>query len=204
MKYNLSFYLKSIGIAFILGFIVFTGINRCNKSPVNINPPIINVLQAKTPTTQEQQVVPQGHVAVVTIKPKKVVEQRWERIDTSIVVSVDQKCNTCVAYTQIDNTKTFIGFSFVPKVYLAYVNDEFSLGYDQEIFRIAKFSFDGLISFPYLGIGSSYNITNNFFVIGGLQIKYIQYESIDKIGTYWFSVNELKKIYPLIGLGFNF
>ncbi len=164
---------------------------------------IVQPLKTYTPTAEERAVIPAGDTAIGSIHiPKARVPNRWHNTNSTVVVSTDSKCNTCPAhYTEITKVKTYIGLSLAPKFFLGYSNNGLQFGYDQELFRVSRFSLDGLVSFPSVGVSIDYNITNNFFVLGGLNYNYLSYSDIRDISTYTFKLGGLG---PIVGVGFYF
>lgn len=183
-----------------LAFIFYNSYKSCN--PINvIGQKIIN-LDVKTPTVKEKDLAPPNHRVIGVVTPAKNKDSRFVRTDTKVIISVDNKCNTCIAATQVNNTKTFIGFSFEPKVYAGVANKGFLLGYSQGFFRWGHVSTDLILGFPGFGLGLSYNITNNFGLTLAGVFQYLNYTSISDIDSYSFS-SDMSTIRPSLGLSFN-
>lgn len=139
-----------------------------------------------------------------TIKLKSMVGDDKSRIKTTTIALISD-CITCTARAVlVEESKTFVGFSFRSKLYLGYTNDSTTLGYAQEFFRYGKTSVNGLATLPYLGLGASYDLTNNFFALGGLNVQYLKYNKMEDIGSYHIDLDELKKPYPVVAIGFYF
>ena len=102
------------------------------------------------------------------------------------------------------STEQFVGMSFSPKAYIGFNNHGLTAGYDQEVFRWGKASLDIPISFPYIGIGAGWSITNNTFGIVATTFDYLQYEDIQDPKTYNFDIGEMSKAHLMLGLGFFF
>lgn len=195
----------TIVIICIAAFFAYNTFQSCvgPKPPPKV---VVTPLKTVTPTDAEKAIVPDGHDVLGVLRPvRNPRPDRWERTDTSIVISADSKCNTCTPeYTQNTTTTTFIGFSFEPKFYVGFTNSEVTLGYSQGIARWGRLGLDTLITFPYVGLGVTYNLTNNLSVLLGANTQYIQHEGLENVGSYNFDTNELSKFYPLIGGTFHF
>ncbi len=191
-------------VVFFLGlFYGITRIQGCDSKPVGTV--TVEQLKTVTPTTKEKDAVPEGRTAIGTIKPKiKTNLDRSVVIDTSIVAHVDSKCNTCpVGYTEVDTVKRKFGFVSYPKFYVGY-SDGLTLGYAHEFFRYGKLGLNATLTLPSVGLGLSHDITNNFFVMAGANIHYVEYNKIDDFSSYKFDVDKMKTVYPLGAFGFHF
>ncbi len=188
-------------ILIIVGFVV-SKFQGCGFPQENTT--VITPLKTVTPTDEDKRIVGPGKEAIGVIKPKDATKRnnKWTKTDTKIIIAADSKCNTCLSYIQVDKTKTFLGFDFEPKIYLGYTNTGFTLGYDQGIFRYGKTSLDLLISFPTIGAGLSYNLTNNFFILGGALVPYVGYNTYEDTNSYKFGISN--QVGGLAAAGFCF
>ncbi len=201
-----------IGIVLILllisGVSFFKGCFGPKLPSIDSGKPAIIVKPAKTavPTKEDLKNVPSDHTIITVIKPSVTpISSPWEKIDTKIIIHKDSKCNSCVAeYTEVLTAKKYIGFSFKSKFVLGYADSKILPGLGLEFFRIGKYSSDLLVSFPYAGLGLSYNITNGFFIGAGADIRYLNYREFSDIGSYSFGTNMFNNIYPQAHLGFHF
>ncbi len=172
------------------------------KAPIKV---VTQPLNLQKPSEIEKNSVPKNHKIIGVLKPVSSDSNgnRWEKKDTSIVVHIDEKCNTCSAeYQQVVVTKPYFGFSFHPKFYIGMANGDISLGYNQEILRARRVTLDGLISIPYAGLGVSLNVTDNFYVGGGAVVKYIEYSHLTDAMSY--RQTNLTQVGPIVYLGFYF
>lgn len=205
--------LENLKNTLIIGFIllVFAGlfsfyIKSCRPEPIVDGPALVTAAKTVTPTAEDKKVVPSDHKIITVIKPNKTpVIDGWEIKDKKIIVHVDSKCATCAAeYTQVDSTKTYVGFSFRPKFFLGYSDNTLIPGYDQEIFRFGRTSVDLLASVPYVAIAMDYNITKGFFIGAGGYFKYANYKEITDVGSYSINLDFWKTVYPGAQMGFHF
>lgn len=188
----------------ILGIIILTKFQSCGL-PLN-NTTTVTDLKVTTPTNEDKNLVGPDKKAVgrLDIKNQKERPTKWLDKKTHIVIAEDSKCNTCpTTYVQVDKTKTFLGWDFEPKIALTYAPYGLGLTYDQGIFRYGKFTIDALISFPGIGLGLGFNLTNNTFILAGAQWQYGKYKSMTDFDTYAIILPEYK-IVPVIGVGFGF
>ncbi len=183
---------------------IFSAFKSCGK-PDNQPTHVIQPLKTQVPTDYDKSIVPAGRTAIGVIKPiAEIKSHPWEKKEVKIIAHVDSKCNTCpVNYLQDTKTKIFVGFSFKPKLYLGY-DQQLTLGYDQELFRVGRFSLDYLLTIPTTGLGIGYNLTDNFFIGAGANVRYLQYESFTAINTYKFDLEKMQLVYPIAYIGFGF
>lgn len=199
-----SYILSGIFILLIITGIILK-FQGCGKQPANTT--VVTPLKVQTPSTEDQTFVPEGLKAVgrLDIKNQNERPNKWTKKDTHIVIAADQKCNTCVSYIQIDKIKMFVGFDFEAKIYLGYnTSVGLNIGYDQGIYRVGKFSLDGLISFPTFGLGLGYNLTNNLQALIGGQYSYGGYNKLEDFSSYYFAPVNWGMPAPMAGLSFAF
>lgn len=164
----------------------------------------------ETPTKNVEDAIrktqgPDAKIKGVISVDTKQGEDKSKRTKVSVVLVEDAKCNTCSPrVVQIDESTTFIGFSFRPKFYLGMTQQTPTLGYAQEFFRWGKVTSNLTLGFPSAGLGLGYDITNNFYGIAGANVRYMEYKEIGDISSYNVDTTELTKIYPMIGIGFYF
>lgn len=188
----------------ILSFFVITKIQDCN-GPEN-NTTKVTELETLKPSDEDKKLVGPGKIATgrLDLKDQDNRPKKWLDKKTHIVIAVDEKCNTCTSYHQVDKVKTFRGVDFESKIFLGYTPSlGLSIGYDQQFFRYGKFTTDILLTFPALGIALEYNLTNNIYVLGGGLWHYGTYKSITDIDTYAIILPEYK-ITPVLGVSFSF
>lgn len=195
-----------VGIIIAVVVLAFQVFKACNDKDDPTIGTEITPLKTHTPTPDEQEVVPEGHTAIGTIKP--IINPnplRWLNSDTAVVVSADNDCNTCLAFTQKTDTKLFLGVSLHPKAFVGWNNHGLTAGYDQELFRWGRFSLDAIVGFPlYVGPAIGCSITNNTFALIGPTFDIIQVEDLSDPQTYRFNLNEFGTANLTIGLGFFF
>ncbi len=132
-------------------------------------------------------------------------EDKSKKIKTTIVLIEDPKCNTCnPKVAEVTEESTYLGFSFKPKFYIGMTATTPTIGYAQEFFRWGKLSSNLTLGVPTAGLGTSYDITNNFYGIVGANIRYLEYKEVGDISSYNIDASNLTKIYPMIGVGFYF
>lgn len=171
----------------------------------------VGVQPTVTPTDEDRAVVDKvvGRDAIIKGKidlgKKQKGDDKSKVTDTSIIVVADSKCNTCAPiFVRKEKDSLFLGFSFRPKVYAGTGFGGNSFGYAQEFFRFGKATANGLVSFPTVGLGLGYDITNNFYGLLGANTNYVQYDNIGNLESYRFDPKELGVVKPLIGIGFYF
>lgn len=198
---NYKIYL--IAFLIVIGFYILNKVQGCAP---NDGGTIITPLKTVTPSEQDRAVIPVGRIAIGVIKPKvNNRPNKWEKVDTKIIAHVDAKCNTCdVNYTQVDERKKFIGFDFEPKFLIGAVGGKMLLAYNQGIFRYERFTIDAFAGLPAIGAGLGFNLTNNLYLLGGVAWKYLSYEAMDQIDTYYIDLKDIGTVRPTIGIGFVF
>lgn len=189
-------------------FFIMNKINSCNNNVPIVTPPI-NIVNQLTPVPTkvgDTAKVPDGRKIIAVYKPTvKIASPRDKKIEARYIIHTDPACTTCTPGVTEDITiKTKIGFVFEPKVYAGYTLGGPTFGYAQGFFRYGKTSLDALLSIPYIGIGGSYNVTDNFFVLAGANSRYLSYNSIEEIGSYQLDLAGFTKVAPLVGIGFFF
>jgi hypothetical protein len=202
--------IQFLPIILIVGllFVVMNKINSCNNNIPIVSPPV-HVITQLTPSpvsVGDTAKVPAGREAVSVFKPTvKIASPRDKKIDVRFIIHTDPKCVTCTpGVTEDVIIKTKFGFVFEPKLYIGYTNSAPTIGYAQGFFRYGKTSLDALVTVPYLGIGGTYLITDNFFLLAGANTRYINYNSIEDVGSYALDLTGFTKIFPLVGAGFHF
>ncbi len=184
-------------IVFIMLLSYFRSCNIIHNNTTGVA--VIQQLKTFTPTTAEAKDVPVGDKAEGVIRlPRAPKTPIGTTAETSLVIS--SACNTCIShYTEVVKVKTIIGISFKPKFFIGGNINGLTLGYDQELFRIGRYSLDGLVSVPYFGTSVSYSITQNFFGLAGVQYQYFIYNPLTNE-----NVGLVGLITPVIGCGFAF
>lgn len=202
--------LKLLPIIFgvVLLFLVMNKINSCNNNVPIFEQPI-HVVSQLTPVPQnvgDTAKVPDGRkIESVYVPTVKIASPRDKKITARYIIHSDPKCLTCTpGVTEDVSIKTKIGFVFEPKVYIGYTNGGGTGGLGLGLFRYGKTGLDLLVTLPYIGGGLSYLITDNFFVLGGANIKYISYNSYEEVGTYSIDLGAAQKVLPILGAGFYF
>lgn len=177
---------KYIFYTLLLLVLIFVGYNlKKSFFPTSlVNQTIVNNLETKTPTVDDQNHIPVNTHIIAVAVIKKPTPNRFIKDDPRIVVVVDNKCNTCTHIVQIDKPVTYFGFVNEPKAYMGYSNNKLLMGYSQGFFRYGRYSTDAILGFPAVGLGLSYSITNNLAVTAGAVFEYLSYQSISNLSTY--------------------
>jgi len=183
-------------------------INSCNNNVPLISQPV-NIVNQLTPVPTkvgDSSKVPEGRKLATAFKPTvKIASPRDKKIEARFLIHTDPNCVTCTPGVTEDITiKTKFGFVFEPKFYIGTTNSGLTLGYAQGFFRYGKTSLDALITVPYLGLGGTYLVTDNFFLLAGVNSRYLDYNSIEDIGSYSIDLAGFTKVFPLVGVGFHF
>lgn len=202
-------YLKiGIIVTLFLGFFYYINkIQSCSSIVAKLdNKPIVVPVKDTTLNEEEKKLIPSDKKIERVVKlADKGNGPRDKVIIDKIAVLSDPKCVTCTpTVINIVSAKDKFGFTSYPKFYIGHTNSEWTVGYAHEFFRYAKYGLNLNVTFPYVGATITRDLTNNFFVMLGLDVKYVQYNSIDEPGSYHFSSDFYKKQYPLIGCGFFF
>jgi len=201
--------LPYIAGAILLVFVI-NKMNSCGK----INIPSVIGGQAATvvipltptaPTSDDYVHVPTGATITAVVKPTvPIATGIGQTASVSIIVYTDPKCNTCTGYQQVVVVKEKIGFVLEPKAYFGYTDTRTVIGLGLGLFRYGKTSLNALLTVPYVGLGAGYNITNNFYILAGVNSRYLDYNSIGDISSWKLNTADITKIQPLIGVGFHF
>lgn len=161
-----------IGALIILGFIGISKIQSC--SGPKFNPPKEVIEQNKTllPVSPDLlKDLPNGVVAVGAIVDKNVSQDPSKTIQTTHVLTKDSL--GAIKYTDITQIKARYGFVLEPKFYVGY-SDSLTAGLGVAVIRLNKVTVDCLVSYPAVGIGTSYQLTNNTFIGLAATGKYFQ------------------------------
>ena len=200
--------IKTYALIILLVLIGLFAINSVQKSCKPITPSgsvTITPLKTFTPNALDNSSVPFGNTVITVLHPTPVVVRPWQDANEHIVVSADSKCSTCsVSYTQVVKVTNKLGFSFQPKFYLGYNKDGLTIGYNQGIFRYGRYTFNGLVSFPYVGLSIAADLTNNFFTFIGGSVTYVAWDNKSDPNTYYIPVSQLTNVRPIVGIGWNF
>lgn len=190
-------------IVVVLAFQFINNIQSCH----NTKPAVVvesNIALKPVPTTYATYVPTDAHI-------HGMIENTHDSADPSVtttivtVIHTDGKCNTCTPkVTQITKTKPVYGLVNEPKMYFGASNSDVAFGYAHSFIRFNKLTVDALIGIPHIGLGSSYQLTNNFFIGGAAGIKYLQYDSIGAISSYNLSIEIPLKVQPVGYIGFRF
>lgn len=166
--------------------------------------PVVTPATIVTPSKNDQANVPVGNIIKEVIIPKHETTrpQKGYVEKERILVSVDPKCNTCIAHTSVLTTYRYFGFDFEPKLYMGIVQGKGILGYDQGIIRYTNFTFDWMFTFPYTGPMIGYNITNNLSALAGANIKYLNCDDCSVVKDLKLATSI--DLYPAVGIGFAF
>lgn len=182
----------------ITGIITNNGSTEIHVSDAKIEKP------SKTVEDAVRIKVGKDAAIVGSIKLTPTVGEDKSKVSTTSVVLVND-CVTCtVRAVIVEEKKNYLGFSFRPKFYIGYIDDSISIGYAQEVFRYSKYSLNGTLTVPYVGLGFSYDVTNNFYFMGSANSRYIGYNSVKDIGSYHLDLDAIKQPYPMLSIGFYF
>lgn len=195
-----------IGAAVVLGFLVINKIQSC--SGPSIDKPTQTVEQNKDlekVTKEQEKYVPAGAKPLGVIIDKEKSQDPSKIIEKTHIIHTDPSGNTnTLKYTDIIKIKNVYGLVFEPKFYGGYTDSNLTLGLGAAIVRLNKITFDGLVSFPYVGLGTSYQITNNTFLGVGATAKYLNYKEIKDFSTYSANLQPQNSILPLVYFGARF
>lgn len=181
---------------------LFIGINKIQSCHGPVSGTTVTPLAVATPTDVEKKLAEnvKGVIKIDTVKPK-----RDKKVTAKVLISQDPRCNTCAAkYIQVIDVKTYFGFTNSPKLYLGYTKDTPTVGYAHEFFRWGKTGLNLNVTFPFVGSSLTYDITDNFDLLLGGNIQYVQYNRIGEPSSYYIDTDKMKSVYPLIGAAFFF
>lgn len=202
-------YRKIFSIAAILCVLVYViaKAQSCSSFFFNNNGTTV-VIPVKTvePNKDDLAVVPPDKkIDKVVRLGDTPVRRRGTNIENRVIVVSDPKCTTCTVDV-IHTIKVTSKFEFgnYPKFYIGLAGTDVNFGYAHEFVRYDKYGLNAMVTLPYIGLSLSRDITNNFYGYLGVQLKYIQYNSIDKVDSYVYDPEFYKKPYPALGVGFFF
>jgi hypothetical protein len=201
--------MKAIIIAIVvLCAIMFLVFNFKSCSPIGKIIPGGTVVAAKTvtPTSSDWQKIPTGNtITAKVIIPKPKPNKPGIDTNTSVIVSVDPKCNTCntsVVVVETDSIK--FGFYNEPKLFVGRTVDLWTIGVEVGSLRWYRYSLNVLLTMPYFGLGLNYDITENLSLIGAANIRYLQFKQYNDISSYKFGITQPLYVEPMLGVAFAF
>ncbi len=196
-----------LGAAIVLGFLAINKIQSCSSLFPGDKPvEIVEQNKDLTPVTEDQKkYIPIGAKPLGYIKDKVSTQDPSKRIEITHIIHTDPNGNTStIKHTDITKITNVYGLVFEPKFYAGYTDSNLTLGLGAAIVRLNKITFDGLVSFPYIGVGTSYQITNNTFLgLGGIA-KYLNYKEMKDFSTYSANLQPQNSILPLVYYGARF
>lgn len=197
-----------IGIVIILVLFGINKIQSCAGPKFGALTPTEIVQQNKTLSKVPLDLlkdIPANVKVFGAIVDKQTSQDPSKIIEITHIIHTDPNGDTnTVKYTDVIKIKNVYGFSFEPKFYLGYVSDGLTAGLGCSVLRLNKVTIDGLVSFPYVGLGTSYEITNNTFIGLAATAKYLNYKDIKDLSSYSVNLSPQSSILPLVYLGARF
>lgn len=204
--------IKKLLVLFLVVFVLGLGITIFRKlyhpifkPPTVDNPVVVTDLKPKQPKKEDEKLIPKDEILLSEVPIGNFPSALpGKSVDVSVLVSA--KCTTCTAaYRRKDRLITMYGFYWEPKFFIGADSGGFiPAGFAATIFRYDRYCLQGIVAFPTVGAGLSIDLTKNFYVLGGLGVRYMETSDLSKLSTYNISMEELTKVRPLVGLGFNF
>lgn len=159
-------YFKILG-AILLLFLLLVGINKLQQFQTFgsfTTPTKTEISQKKelAPVSpQLLKLLPSNIIPIGQIVDSSTSQDPSKTITTIHVLTKDNLGK--ITYVDIKQIKARYGFTIEPKWYIGY-NRGLTGGIGIGIIRLNKVVIDGLVSYPGVGVGLSYEITNNSFI----------------------------------------